>query len=233
MCVFLEHVPRSRGTRSPPVPHAPSGRLEPETCSALLKSFWFCLIPQTVACKLWVLALNLYIRFWVADFAPRRPIRSCHKSLQIFKFSKYAIQHVAVAPAKVLKTKYVLCLSTCLIWKCCCGSRQDQNVAVRQLCPIIGTTYIIISKHKGNTSNLDFTCFVYEGWNCFVVKFLGNFMIVCVPNFVGVYLEFMFNRFLMEILTCWGPPIYRCSSEFHIFVFHKQTHTHTSGSIIF
>ena len=100
VCVLRTRAP-IEGDSEPPRTPRTQRPTRAGDMSGTLEVILVLLIPQTVACKLWVLALNLYIRFWVADFAPRRPPRSCHKSLRIFKFSKYAIQHVAVAPAKV------------------------------------------------------------------------------------------------------------------------------------
>jgi len=65
-------------------------------------------LPQTVACQLGVLALNLYIRILLVDFVRLVTGTFCHTSLLILTLSKYAIQNVAVSSAKVPTTKYVI-----------------------------------------------------------------------------------------------------------------------------
>ena len=65
-------------------------------------------MPQTVACQLGILAVNLHMWLLSADFARPMPLHFCHTSPLILTFSKYAIQHVAVVPAKVPNTKYAI-----------------------------------------------------------------------------------------------------------------------------
>ena len=64
-------------------------------------------IPQTVACQLGVLAVNLSIRLWCVSFSPRRPPHFCHMSLLILTFSTYRSQHLAVAFEKAPNPQYV------------------------------------------------------------------------------------------------------------------------------
>ena len=134
---------------------------------------FFVVIPQTVACQLGVLAVNLSIRLWPVSFSPCCPPHFVHTSLLIFTFSKYRFQNVAVAPAKVPNAKCVIVFLQCLISKCCCGPRQNQNFALHHHVPVIVTSRIL-QKHQGFPSKLECLFLVAGCPSSVFVKFLSN-----------------------------------------------------------